>query len=159
MFIDIDAYNKWIRTIRLVDTMTRSQALDTLLWGKENKVDVPSYWGITKSLQDATQIKPQWYECCINSCMAYTGDFADLTECTQKLKGTSHDCKEPHYFSKLDSHGNLKPRKRFLYIPIISRLKAQSESNQSEIMTTYRASFNNRNDSDMWRGVFDGDLY
>ena len=50
------------------------------------------------------------YPCCINSCCAYTGPHVDKTTCPY--------CSEP----RNDSSG--KPRKVFIYLPVIPRLKA-----------------------------------
>jgi len=50
------------------------------------------------------------FACCINSCICYTGSYADLNECPK--------CKTPH----LNKAG--QPRQTFSYIPLIPRLCA-----------------------------------
>ena len=55
-------------------------------------------------------IKPEFYDCCLNSCCCYTGPHEDLQECPY--------CHEPQF--RTDG----KPRKKFTYIPLISHLIA-----------------------------------
>lgn len=54
--------------------------------------------------------QPESYDCCINSCCAFTGPHAKESTCPY--------CSEPRY----NSSG--KPRKVFIYLPVTPRLKA-----------------------------------
>jgi len=55
-----------------------------------------------------SHFEPMKFACCINSCICYTGPYADLDECTK--------CKTSH----LNESGRVK--RTFSYIPLIPRL-------------------------------------
>jgi len=53
-----------------------------------------------------------------------------------------------------------RARKRFVYIPIIDRLKLQyKNAARAQILSTYRHSFNGDDSHGKLRDVFDGKLY
>jgi hypothetical protein len=67
-------------------------------------------WKKTKSfVKGFTGIVPVWYDCCIKSCCCFSGDHAHKLKCPY----CSHN--------RFDAAG--KPFRRFMYIPIIPRLK------------------------------------
>ncbi|KAI0991719.1 hypothetical protein K3495_g16468, partial [Podosphaera aphanis] len=71
------------------------------------------------------------YECCRDSCAAYTGADKDATECkgsSKKVGATHKGCNLPRW--KTDNDGNRIPYKQFEYIPLIPRLVAQYRSRQ-----------------------------
>jgi len=95
--------------------------------------------------------------------MAYTGEYAGLDRCTQKIKlpkGKTRPCLEPRYHAKTGLDGAFRPRKQMLYMSILARLKNQYKSrSQAETMTTYRSGFDNCK-ADYFQGdIFAGDLY
>ena len=61
------------------------------------KVNLPSIWRTNSKLAKMTGIHPKWIDCCINSCLAYTGDFKDDKICLQKLKANNQICNEPRF--------------------------------------------------------------
>jgi hypothetical protein len=75
-----------------------------------------------KKLQHFSGLEEESYDCCIDSCMLFTGPFADLDTC--KI------CSEPHR----DNQG--KARKFFHYLPIIPRL--QASASQTLARDSYR---------------------
>lgn len=54
-------------------------------------------------------VEPVWYDCCPNTCVAYTGELTENDECPE--------CGEPRYLT------NGKPRRQFCYLPLIPRLQ------------------------------------
>ena len=70
-------------------------------------------------------IKPEFYDCCPNSCCCYTGAHKNLQDCPY--------CKEPWF--RRDG----KPRKKFTYIPLIPRLIAFAGNKQLSEKMKYRA--------------------
>ncbi|KAF8858542.1 hypothetical protein BDZ45DRAFT_591161, partial [Acephala macrosclerotiorum] len=61
------------------------------------------------------------HDCCINSCIAFTSEHANLIYCLHKK------CKQHRFFEKTKK-SQLKPRKQFFYIPLILRLKQRFDS-------------------------------
>ncbi|KAI0994657.1 hypothetical protein K3495_g13524 [Podosphaera aphanis] len=71
------------------------------------------------------------YECCRESCAAYTGADKDATECkgsSKKVGATHMGCNLPRW--KTDKDGNRVRYKPFEYIPLIPRLLAKYRSRQ-----------------------------
>jgi len=65
-----------------------------------------------KLLFDLSDLKPTIYHCCINSCIAYMGKYANLDVCPF--------CQEPRFFDSVKP----TPRYKYLYIPLIPQLRA-----------------------------------
>ena len=113
---------------------------------KAHEIHLPSRFRLQSYLRKITRLRPQHLDCCVNSCIAYTGQYSNLTAC-------SH-CQESRYAS--DSY---RSRKTFSFIPLIDRLKLQySNSDRATILSTYRANLTPSADGSM-RDFFDGDLY
>lgn len=70
-------------------------------------------------------IKPEFYDCCPNSCCCYVGPHQDLKACPY--------CNESRF------HANNKARKRFTYIPLIPRLVAFVGNQVMATKMKYRA--------------------
>jgi tnp2 family transposase/uncharacterized protein DUF4218 len=126
-------------------------ALKKLL--SNHNVEIPSMRRVQSRLQTLTKIKPLFIDCCFNNCVAFTKGYADATECPI--------CNEKRYGSGRGSGVNAKrARKRFVYIPIIDRLKLQyKNAARAQILSTYRHSFNGDDSHGKLRDVFDGKLY
>jgi hypothetical protein len=77
-----------------------------------------------KKLKLFSKLVEELYDCCIASCMAFTGPFEDLEEC--KI------CDEPHY----DNCG--KACNIFRFLPLIPRLQAFFKSDRIMEMLRYR---------------------
>lgn len=69
------------------------------------------------------------YDCCIQSCCIYVGDFKDLQECPH--------CGEPPY----DGRTPRKPRQTFLYIPVIPRLRGMFSNPELATTLQYRHTY------------------
>ncbi|CDO71844.1 hypothetical protein BN946_scf184939.g68 [Trametes cinnabarina] len=104
---------------------------------------LPSLHKIKARLTFLSGVNAQYYDCCINSCMAYTGPFADLNECAY--------CRT----SRLDSYG--KARRQFMYVPMESRLAALYLHRGTAEKMLYRADY--LSDSTTTSDIFDGSHY
>ena len=71
------------------------------------------------------RFEPVEFACCINSCICYTGLYADLDKCP--------NCKT----SRLNESG--RARRMFLYIPLIPRLRALMSNRTYATQLQYRA--------------------
>jgi hypothetical protein len=147
----------------MIEGMTRSTAEAMVAYFKRWHEDVklPSIYRTNEKLERRTGIKPVWIDCCVNSCIAYTGEFASDEICTQVIKTTKEVCNQPRYFDRLDKWGNNVARKRYLYLPLEGRLRHQFSTKtwQPEEMSTYRASFDSRPNGSNITDCFDGELY
>ncbi|KAJ7333281.1 hypothetical protein DFH08DRAFT_1020774 [Mycena albidolilacea] len=76
-------------------------------------------------------IEPVWIHCCVNSCMAYTGDDAELHTC--------RFCKEPRFTLILH-----KPRRFFCYLPIIPRLQGYFQNRVLVKQLLYRHKYEHK---------------
>ncbi|KAI0650120.1 hypothetical protein C8Q79DRAFT_881628, partial [Trametes meyenii] len=67
------------------------------------------------------------YDCCVDSCMAYTGPLSDLQQCPY--------CKTSRY----DDYG--KPRRQFSYLPLKPRLLAHRQHQETAEKMQYRGDY------------------
>ena len=94
---------------------------------------------------------PQFFDVCINSCMAFTGQFVNDSSC--------HHCMTSRYIN--DDLQKKKPRKVLSYFSLIDRFKIQYNDPTRSQLLRYRheyitnENYNNFNIGD----VFDGNLY
>ena len=146
----------WIDWVQLLDGISRRKQLEIKAFFKRYFDDVyqalPSIWKINQKLQAKTGIVPEWHDCCIDSCMAFTGEFKDPinSKCTV--------CSKARFFPQRTRTGDFKPRKRWLYLPLIPRLQLKFKSDQARILSTYRARFDEKEPGD-FTDVFDCNLY
>ncbi|PIL32951.1 hypothetical protein GSI_05069 [Ganoderma sinense ZZ0214-1] len=89
--------------------------------------------------------QPESYDCCINSCCAFTGPHASLSACPY--------CSEPRY------NPSGKPRKVFIYLPVIPRLKAFLANKPMATEMKYRAEEQARHTPGVIRDVTDSENY
>lgn len=128
-------------------TREKYQQLQTILYD-ELGVTIPSLRRKCAYLQKLTRLKPVWYDCCIGGCMAYTGDFTTLTQCTY--------CQEQRFEA-----GTTGARQRFMYIPLIPRLMLQYRNPaRARTFTQYKAELiSSDNYNGGVRDFWDGDLF
>jgi hypothetical protein len=114
---------------------------------------LPSLAASRRRINYLAGIQPRILDCCINSCLCYTGTYAEADQC--------HFCKEPRF------RGDGKARKRFTYIPLIPRLLAlfRSEEYAKKMMNRHARDEENQKEAQKgWGGmksrdVFDGTHY
>ena len=100
------------------------EAFEGLRYLTESRMEIGSDFVANRILERASKLKSEAYNCCVNSCMCYTGEFDKLTECSI--------CGEP----RLDKRR--KARNQFRYIPIIPRLQAMYKDPKMISMLLYR---------------------
>ncbi|CCD56290.1 hypothetical protein BofuT4_P149000.1 [Botrytis cinerea T4] len=118
---------------------------------------LPSVWRTNAQLRKKTGLRPEWIDCCVNSCIAYTGNKSEADCCSYG------SCREPRWHKGTNKKGERRPRKQFLFFPLAGRLSTQFRSSRAETLTTYRASFDEikdqGNDNREREDIFNGDLY
>ena len=110
-----------------------------------------SLYVIKKKLLKLVNIMPKFIEICVNSCIAFTGQFVNNTSC--------HFCKELRYIN--NNLQKKKPRKVLSYFSLIDRFKIQYNNPKRSQLLRYRYEYiTNENYNDFNIGdVFDGNLY
>lgn len=134
-----------IRTFKLkmISRMPRT-AYNQMAYTFTHKMDLSSEWVTLHRVAILSGIEPEWYDCCVNSCCAYSGDFKDLTECP-------YDCGEPRFSP------SGKSRRMFAYLPIIPRLQGYFQNPKSSERLLYRHNY--RHVPGQISDVFDCDHY
>ncbi|KAF7335395.1 hypothetical protein MVEN_02192100 [Mycena venus] len=108
-----------------------------------HKLQISSHYVMIHRIAVLSGVMPQWYHCCSNSCMAYTGVYSELTQCRH--------CGE----SRFASDG--RPRRLFCYLPLIPRLQGYFMSPQKVQQLLYRHNYKHK--SGTIADVFDGEHY
>ncbi|KAJ3912136.1 hypothetical protein F5877DRAFT_12209, partial [Lentinula edodes] len=107
---------------------------------------LPSLDKICSRIAFLSSVEPEIYHCCINSCICYTGSHESRETCPF--------CNEPRYNS------NKKAQKRFIYIPVIPRLKAFAMNPEVAKNMQYLNNFTNgSSEVRTTKDVFDGEDY
>jgi hypothetical protein len=128
--------------LRMVSNMPRI-AFEQMRFAFRHKLNIHSLYVITHRMAILSGIEPQWFDCCVNSCIAYTGSYQDLDECPI--------CSETRRNSRNES------RRLFCYIPIIPRLQDYFANEKSLAELQYRHNYTPSNDS--ISDVFDSEHY
>ncbi len=113
------------------------------------KIELPNLRRSESRLQHWTKIQPELVDCCVNSCIAYTGTFRQASMCPH--------CNAPRYSP------SGRPRNRFLYVPVAHRLALQySDAGRARVLKSYRLSYSKPLQDagrHQLRDIFDGALY
>ncbi|KAJ7608961.1 hypothetical protein DFH06DRAFT_901759, partial [Mycena polygramma] len=109
--------------LKLISNMPRT-AYNQMVYAFEHKMELSSEWVMLHRMGILSGIQPDWYDCCVDSCCAYTGAFSDLTECPY--------CDAP----RRSPTG--KSRRMFAYLPIIPRLQGFFQNPKSIDRLLYR---------------------
>ncbi|KAF9793115.1 hypothetical protein BJ322DRAFT_996268, partial [Thelephora terrestris] len=110
--------------------------------------DLPSDYVLRARARALAGIEPVRYDCCINSHICFAGPYSSLDKCPH--------CDEPR-FSGHDSHEKPRPRRQFLYIPLIPRLRAFVESVHMADLMRYRSL--RAHSTGTFSDIFDGEYY
>ena len=103
-----------------------------LILCEERALELPLLDRKDERLIQITGLQPQHIDCCINSCIAYTGQYLSLNTCPK--------CRHPRW-----RHGEAKPFRTFMYIPLAERLQLQYKARlRTRVMQTYCAEFFNK---------------
>ena len=107
-------------------------------------MQISSLYVISHRLAILSKITPQWYDCCVNSCVAYIGDHEEFKQCPE--------CSQPRWIS-----GSQSPRRMFCYIPLIPRFQNFFTHTKSRQEILYRHNYKSIDNS--ISDVFDGQHY
>ena len=75
-----------------------------------SKCDLDTLYQMKKRLEELSELMAESYDCCVKSCIAFTGPHAKLKACPR--------CRKPRY------RRNGEPMKTYRYIPLIPQLVA-----------------------------------
>jgi len=146
MAADEDAIEKLIKTIALLNAKVRHNLAEAAI--KEIRqifslTDTPSQYSAIQTLKRLTGLEERRIDCCIHSCIAFTGIYENDDTCP---------CGEPRYDPAFTGTPR-RPRKTFSYLPLIPRLILQySNAERSRIFKTYPASVSAEECCDFWNG-------
>ncbi|KAL1916147.1 uncharacterized protein VTP21DRAFT_6151 [Calcarisporiella thermophila] len=110
---------------------------------------------VKKILHYLVGFKPNTYDCCVNSCIAFTREYAHLEECPY--------CKERRF--ELDPFPMKIARKVFYHFPLINRLLFQYQNPARSEELRYRAQYVEHSNGDIsspeykFGDIFDGKRY
>lgn len=104
---------------------------------------IPSFFRARACVEALSSFRPQKYDCCTGSCIAYTGKYKDEDHCPK--------CKTPR-------HGaNGRPQRQFTYLPIIPRLSALFRNKSMSSTLRYRHEY--IHNGDIMKDIFDSSHY
>jgi hypothetical protein len=105
--------------------------------------DIPSFKRACGLVESLSSFTPRKYDCCIGSCMAYTGSYSELNSCRH--------CHTPRH------QDSGKPRRQYTYLPIASRLIAMFRNHDLASKLRYRHEY--VHDEATVRDIFDSKHY
>lgn len=105
--------------------------------------NVKSFKRTEHRVQRLSGFQPVLYDCCINSCVCFTGPYEKFTQCPVCSTG------------RLDDGG--RPRAQFSYLPLIPRLRAMVSNSHCATRMRYRAEYQHK--PSQFHDVFDGSHY
>jgi hypothetical protein len=116
-----------------------------------NREDFPSLQRLKEKLAKLSGLVARRIDCCVNSCMAFTGASSNLTVCTF--------CREPRF---VNSQNREKPRRQYDYLPLAYRLVASYRSErQAKLLAAYPAEVKAARGvggCDLYRDVWNGSI-
>src|SRR6202035_830230 len=89
--------------LKIMSNMSR-KTFDQMRFTFRHKIDLDSGWVILHRMAILSGVEPVNYDCCVNSCMAYTGKYQHREDCPF--------CNEPRYTTKRHA------RRTFMYLPL-----------------------------------------
>ena len=107
-----------------------------------HKVQIDSLYVIDRRLAILSGVNPVLYDCCVNSCIAYTGNYKNHSHCPF--------CREPRR-----RHG--KPRRQYSYLPLTPRFQGFFQNPKTIQKLGYRSRY--VPSPDAVHDVFDSMLY
>ena len=110
--------------LKMMSNMSRD-VFEQLRYAFDHKLDLSSEWAMIHRMAILSAVEPVWYHCCVNSCLAYTGDDSEEESC--------RFCHEPRY-----TPNARKPRRLFPYLPIIPRLQGYFQNPKMVEKLLYR---------------------
>ncbi|KIN97007.1 hypothetical protein M404DRAFT_918434 [Pisolithus tinctorius Marx 270] len=118
-------------------------AFKQMRWSFRHKINLDSEYVIFKRVACLAAVTTVKYDCCPDSCILYAGKYRQLLVCPH--------CHQPRF------KPNRKPRRQFMYFPLVPRLQGLFQSPQMIHLMDYRASYKSTPGS--ISDVFDGTHY
>ncbi|KAJ7237961.1 hypothetical protein C8J57DRAFT_1040226, partial [Mycena rebaudengoi] len=128
--------------LKILAKMSR-EAFEHMRHAFSHKLDIQSEYTIIHRIAFLSRVEPLWIDCCVNSCIAYTGDDSDKNSC--------RFCHQPRY-----TPGG-KPRRLFCYLPLIPRLQGYFQNPELVEQLLYRHKYQHQKNT--IADVFDGIHY
>ncbi|EIN12015.1 hypothetical protein PUNSTDRAFT_63385 [Punctularia strigosozonata HHB-11173 SS5] len=110
------------------------------------RIHINSEWVLLRRIALLSGVVPVWYDCCVNSCICYLGQYKDADTCPY--------CGELRY---LEGRRNRKARRYFCYVPFIPRLQSYFRSEDMITLLRYRSE--HAGSEDVISDVFDCQHY
>ena len=113
-----------------------------------SRYEFESLYLMKKRLEELSELMAESYDCCVKSCVAFTGPYAGLKECPR--------CRKPRY------RRNGKPVKTYRYIPLIPQLVAYFLNRELNKRMRYRSDGHpntEANKEGRMTDIFDGSHY
>lgn len=128
--------------LRMLSNMPRV-AWDQMRHAFAHKLQICSLYVAIHRMAILSGVEPLWIDCCVNSCIAYTGRYSEREECPE--------CDQERYKT------SGKPRRVFCYLPLIPRLQNffHNENKIKELLYRYEYEYSKSSISD----VFDSKHY
>lgn len=111
---------------------------------KNSKTEIPSLKALRARMHRLSALSPKFWDCCINTCIAYTGHLSKLTTCPI--------CAAP----RLDPITK-KPQNSYSTIPLIPQLRALFCHPETAQKLQYRHMYENQDNT--ISDIFDGERY
>jgi hypothetical protein len=111
---------------------------------KGSTTDIPTLKMLKSRMHKLSGLMPKIFDCCVNTCIAYTGYLQSLDTCPI--------CGSPRF-----NPTTKKPQNSFTYIPLIPQLRAFFAHPQTAQKMQYRHCYNDHGDT--ISDIFDGTRY
>ncbi|KAI0050436.1 hypothetical protein FA95DRAFT_1487466, partial [Auriscalpium vulgare] len=86
-------------------------------------IEILSLYNVRKLASKVTGLIPDKTDMCVNSCLAYTGEFENMKYCPY-IKKNGNICGQPRYRPQKKAKSPLIPRAQMLSLPLIPTLRA-----------------------------------
>jgi len=128
-----------------VSTQTTDADFEKIPFAFPSDPPLPSLDGIRSRTAALAGVQPEYFDCCVNSCCAFTGDHLNLQSCPF--------CQEQRF-------ADSKPRKRFTYIPLIPRLQVFARNESVAKQMQYRGQYESHEaEPGKMKDIFDSTTY
>ncbi|TEB23159.1 hypothetical protein FA13DRAFT_1585728, partial [Coprinellus micaceus] len=134
-----------IRGFKILSTGISRKSFKQMRHSLRDTMPVDSKDIILRRVAVLSGVKPVYIDCCIRSCIAYTGRYKENSAC--------HHCKELRWHPATG-----KPRRTFCYISLISQLQGLFKNAKISRQLGYRSNFKSTYPNKI-KDVFDGKLY
>ncbi|KAH9844117.1 uncharacterized protein C8Q71DRAFT_679292, partial [Rhodofomes roseus] len=138
---DMNLLRAW--TLKVEERLT-DKAFDRFRFAFHNS-DLPSIKAAKTRVAFLSGFTPEIYDCCVNSCVCYTGPYADCRQCPH--------CNEDRF----DRSG--RPRKHFRYLPLIPRLRTAAANVSYATKMQYRTKHDQSYTPGITTDIFGGTHY